>query len=81
MIKFVFLATFGLLFLIFRNDLYRHGSTILIGSCTMALIVTLIKERKCDSVWISVFSPNTSALSCYKKFGFIEREVGMLKMI
>ena len=39
------------------------------------------KEKGCNSMWISVFAPNENAHNMYKKFGFVDREIGMLKQI
>ncbi len=52
-----------------------------IGKMMLQKMEDHFKQKGCDSMWISVFAPNENAYNMYKKFGFINREIGMLKQI
>lgn len=52
-----------------------------IGSTLLQKIEEYFKENGCDSMWIGVFADNPGARRTYEKFGFREREIGMLKEI
>lgn len=52
-----------------------------IGTEMLLMMEGYFKGKGCDSMWIEVFAPNENAHAVYKKFGFIDREVGMLKQI
>lgn len=39
------------------------------------------RKSGCDSMWLQVFEPNKNAHEVYKKYGFIDREIGMLKQL
>lgn len=51
------------------------------GKKMLQLMENYFKENGCDSMWISVFAPNENAHNIYKNYGFIDREIGMLKQI
>lgn len=51
------------------------------GSKMLAMMESYFKENSCDSMWIQVFALNHPAHNLYKKFGFTDREIGMLKSI
>lgn len=63
---------------LFVDEDYRGQG---IGTKMLKMMEDYFKEKKCDSIWISVFAPNNSAHALYKKFGFIDRDIGMLKNI
>ncbi len=63
---------------VFLEEEYRRKG---IGTQMITMMENYFKGEKCDSVWIEVFAPNTLTYSLYKKFGFIDREIGMLKSI
>ncbi len=52
-----------------------------IGKQMLQMMEKYFKTQKCDSMWIQVFEPNRPARNLYNKFGFIDREIGMLKEI
>lgn len=52
-----------------------------IGTTLLQMMESYFKENKCDSIWIDVFAPNSTAHNLYKKCGFFDREIGMLKNI
>jgi ribosomal protein S18 acetylase RimI-like enzyme len=52
-----------------------------IGTKLLMMMETYFKEQACDSMWVSVFELNENAHNVYKKFGFVDREIGMLKTI
>lgn len=52
-----------------------------IGKTLLSMMEDYFKQKRCDSMWIEVFSPNENAHNVYKKYGFIDREIGMVKQI
>ncbi len=50
-----------------------------IGKQLLSLIENYFRKENCDSVWLDVFSPNINAHELYKKVGFVDRQIGMLK--
>lgn len=52
-----------------------------IGRKMIRMMENYFKNENCDSMWISVFAPNTNAHEMYKKCGFKDREIGMLKQL
>lgn len=52
-----------------------------IGSKMLAMMESYFKDNNCDSMWIQVFALNHPAHNLYKKYGFVDREIGMLKSI
>lgn len=52
-----------------------------IGTKMMQMMESYFKANNCDSMWIQVFAPNHPAHNLYKKYGFVDREIGMLKRI
>lgn len=63
--------------LIVKEELRGQG----VGTALLKKMENYFKEKDCDSMWVSVFAPNENAHNLYKKFGFINREIGMLKQI
>lgn len=63
---------------IYLEDKYRGKG---LGKKMFQMMEKYFKEKGCDSVWVSVSAPNEHAHNTYKKFGFMDREVGMLKQI
>lgn len=63
---------------IYVEDGYRGTG---VGKALMAKCEEHLKEKGCDSIWIDVFAPNTDAHEYYKKLGFVDREIGMLKKL
>ena len=68
----------GEVFILYLEKSYRGKG---LGKKLYQEIVKYFKENECDSVWLSVFAPNTHAHNLYKKLGFVEREIAMLKEI
>jgi GNAT superfamily N-acetyltransferase len=68
----------GIVVDLFVVDTHRSKS---IGTLLMERMQEYFKQQGCDSVWVTVFVPNLLAHSFYKKLGFIDRELGMLKKI
>ncbi|EKE00167.1 MAG: Acetyltransferase [uncultured bacterium] len=60
------------------NEKYRGQH---IGSTLIEKMETYFKEQGCDAVWLQVFVPNKSAYNLYKKLGYLERDLEMLKNI
>lgn len=52
-----------------------------LGTKMLSMMEAYFKEKGCDSMRISVFAPNEVAQVAYKKFGFIPRQLAMLKNI
>lgn len=52
-----------------------------LGTKMLSRVEEYFKEKGCDSMWISHFGPNEIAHKTYEKFGFVTRQVGMLKNI
>lgn len=52
-----------------------------VGKALLKMAEEYFVDEGCDSVWLSVFIPNINAHELYKKSGFIDREVGMLKIL
>lgn len=52
-----------------------------LGTLMLEKMENYFKDNGCDSMWVSVFAPNEKARNLYKKFGFVDREIGMLKNI
>lgn len=63
---------------IYLDEEYRRKG---IGKTMLQMMEKYFKEKGCNSMWISVFAPNENAHNMYKKFGFMDREIGMLKQI
>lgn len=63
---------------LYVNDNHRGKG---IGTVLMKKIEDYFKSVNCDSIWIEVFAPNKKAHEYYKKKGFADREIGMLKKI
>jgi len=68
----------GEILFIYIDEEYRGQG---IGKTMLQMMENYFKENGCDSVWIVVFSPNENAHNMYKNFGFMDREIGMLKQI
>lgn len=69
---------FGEVIDIYLEEDYRRKG---IGKIMLQMMEKYFKEKGCDSMWILVFAPNENAHNMYKKFGFVDREIGMLKQI
>jgi ribosomal protein S18 acetylase RimI-like enzyme len=52
-----------------------------VGHKLLANVEVYLKQKGCDSLWVEVFAPNEHAHRYYKKTGFIDREIGMLKKL
>jgi len=52
-----------------------------VGKILMEKMEKYFKSMDCDSIWIEVFAPNKKAHDYYKKLGFVDREIGMLKRL
>ncbi len=63
---------------LFIEEGYRNQG---LGTKMLSKMEEYFKEKGCDSMWISVFAPNEIAQVAYKKFGFVPRQIGMLKNI
>lgn len=63
---------------LYLDEKYRGQG---IGTKLLTMMETYFKGKGCDSMWVSVFAPNENAHTVYKKFGFTDREIGMLKII
>ncbi len=55
--------------------------TMNVGTALITKMEEFLKEKGCDSLWVEVFTPNTVAHNYYKHYGFMDREVGMLKQL
>lgn len=63
---------------LFVEDKYRGKN---IGTLLMEKMEEYLKSQGCDSLWLEVFAPNKKAYEYYKKLGFMDREIGMLKKL
>ncbi|MDA1079956.1 MAG: GNAT family N-acetyltransferase [bacterium] len=61
---------------LYITEAYREKG---IGTTMLEMMEEYFKKSGCDSMWVQVFEPNHPARKLYGKFGFIEREIGMLK--
>ena len=52
-----------------------------VGKKLMQEAEEYFKKSGCDSMWLQVFEPNKNAHEVYKKYGFVDREIGMLKQL
>ena len=70
--------TLGIVLDLYVDENYRgqHVGTLLIEK-----IAEYLKSVGCDNLWVQVFAPNEKAHTFYKKFGFMDREIGMVKKI
>lgn len=41
----------------------------------------IYKDQKCDYVWVEVFVPNIKTHELYKKMGYQDRDIDMIKKI
>jgi ribosomal protein S18 acetylase RimI-like enzyme len=58
-------------------DFRRRG----VATRLLRLAEGYLSEAGCDSFWLNVFAPNIGARRLYEGFGFIAREIGMLKQL
>jgi ribosomal protein S18 acetylase RimI-like enzyme len=58
-------------------DFRRRG----VATRLLQLAEDYLSEAGCDSLWLTVFAPNIGARRLYERFGFIAREIGMLKQL
>jgi ribosomal protein S18 acetylase RimI-like enzyme len=63
---------------IYLQEEYRGNK---FGTQMIARMEKYFKSIKCDGIWIEVDAFNNSALNHYKKIGFQEREIALLKKI
>lgn len=63
---------------LYLDESYRGKG---VGKRLLGKMEEYFKVNKCDSMWVQVFEPNKNAHEVYKKFGFVNREIGMLKNI
>lgn len=63
---------------LFIEEKYRGKG---IGKKLLQKMQDFFKDNGCDSIWLSVFVPNAKAKAIYESFGFLGRELGMLKEI
>jgi len=63
---------------IYLEEGYRNQG---IGDKMLKTRENYFKKEGCNSMWVSVFFPNNNAHNFYKRFGFVDREIGMLKEI
>lgn len=63
---------------LYLEEAYRGKG---LGKAMLQMMEDYFKSKGCDSMWIEVFSPNENAHNVYKKYGFVDREVGMLKQL
>lgn len=52
-----------------------------IGSKFLSMAETYFKDSGCDSMWVNTNAHNQPARNLYNKFGFVDRELGLLKSI
>ena len=70
--------TLGEVLDIYIDEGYRSQG---LGTKMLSMMEAYFKEKGCDSMCISLFAPNEIAQEAYKKFGFVPRQIGMLKEI
>jgi ribosomal protein S18 acetylase RimI-like enzyme len=63
---------------LYIDEKYRSKG---IGTFLMDKMEKYLKDQGCDSLWLEVFAPNVNAHKYYRKLGFMDREIGMLKKI
>jgi ribosomal protein S18 acetylase RimI-like enzyme len=52
-----------------------------LGSKFLSMMEKYFKDEGCDSMWVNTNAHNQPARNLYKKFGFVDRELGLLKNI
>lgn len=70
--------TLGEVLDIYLEEDYRGQG---VGKKMLLMMEEYFRNKGCDSMWIGVFVPNENAHQMYKKYGFIDREIGMLKQL
>lgn len=68
----------GVIFDLFIEENYRGQN---IGTKLLEEIEKYFKSKSCDILWLEVFEPNKIAHEAYLKFGFIDRNIHMLKKL
>lgn len=63
---------------LFVSEEYRHCG---VGSKLMKKVGDYFKHKKCDITRIEVFEPNKSAYNFYKKLGYSDRIIDLIKKI
>lgn len=63
---------------LYLEEEYRNKQ---IGGQLMQKIEEHLKSMGCDAIWIDIFAYNTGAHRFYKKHGYIDREVGLMKKL
>lgn len=63
---------------LYLDEAYRGQG---LGTKMLGIMEQYFKEKGCDSMWIHLFAENHNAHEVYKKFGFQDRAIGMLKNI
>jgi ribosomal protein S18 acetylase RimI-like enzyme len=52
-----------------------------IGTALITAAEGYLRDKGCDSVFLEVFSPNTNAYGFYRKLGYLDRTVDLLKKL
>ena len=63
---------------IYLEENYRGQG---LGKKMLQMMENYFRGKSCDSMWVQVFAPNENAHHVYQNFGFMDREIGMLKQI
>jgi ribosomal protein S18 acetylase RimI-like enzyme len=63
---------------LYIEEVYRGKG---LGKKMLKMMEDYFISKGCDSMWIEVFTPNENAHNVYKKYGFVDREIGMLKQL
>lgn len=71
-------TTLGEILDLYVSDEYRGKH---VGSALMDKMEAYLKANGCDSIWISVSAFNINAHEFYKKYGYANREIGLLKVV
>ncbi len=63
---------------VYVSDAYRGQG---VGEKLMRAMEAYLKTLDCDTIWINIVSYNTNAHSFYKKMGYHDREISLMKKL
>ncbi|MDQ3239623.1 MAG: GNAT family N-acetyltransferase [bacterium] len=71
-------ATRGRVTHLYVDEAFRGNG---LGKKLMGKAEEYFLENKCDYMWVAVFEPNENAHAMYKKLGFRDRDIDMIKKL
>jgi ribosomal protein S18 acetylase RimI-like enzyme len=71
-------AIMGRITELYIDERYRKQG---VGSQLMQAVERYFTEKQCEYIWVEVFVPNRIAHEFYKKFGYCDRDIDMIKKL